>query len=164
MVLLYGLKKLLLAIQMIDYTADKYHFASFISALLCDFAYWRVASVTVQSGVISLLKLFVNQNVTMFMQHSSIGIARMIDSIRVLQQSYLTPNSLNVNGISKEVVASPVTGAAAATASGSASVSSSPTHAERSSPTALDLLSHPLHSPISPSSPLASTAWFIFFK
>jgi len=91
--LLQGLKRLLLVVASVDRTSEQAHFASFVSYLLLDLTYWRSCSTHVLSLVVHLLKLLVLHNPRPFVLHSSIGVARIVDCIRVLTHRFFAPEA-----------------------------------------------------------------------
>ena len=86
-----GLKRLLLVVSSIDHSTDQSHFASFVSYLLLDLTYWRGCSPHILTLVVHLYKLLVLHNPRPFIAHASVGVARIVDSIRIIAQRFFSP-------------------------------------------------------------------------
>ena len=89
--LLAAVRRLLLAVNLVDLTADRAHFASFTSAFLLDFSFWGHSALTVQTAAVRLLHQLLAAVPAPFLSFSSLGVARVMDNLLVLNQKYIVP-------------------------------------------------------------------------
>ena len=87
--LLAAIRRLLLAVNLIDQTAERSHFASFTSTLLLDFAFWRQSGARVQLAAVRLLRLLMQQVPAPFLSFPSLGVPRLLDNLLLLNAAYL---------------------------------------------------------------------------
>jgi hypothetical protein len=91
--LLAAIRRLLLAVNLIDQTAERSHFASFTSALLLDFAFWKQSGARVQLAAVRLLRLLMTQVQPPFLSFPSLGVPRLLDNVVLLNAAYLQLSS-----------------------------------------------------------------------
>ena len=89
--LLAAVRRLLLAVSLVDLTADRAHFASFTSAFLLDFSFWGHSALSVQSAAVRLLHQLLAAVPAPFLSFASLGVARVMDNVIVLNHKYIAP-------------------------------------------------------------------------
>ena len=105
--LLAAVRRLLLAVNLVDLTADRAHFASFTSALLLDFCFWGHGTLAVQSAAVRLLHQLLAAVPAPFLLFASLGVARIMDNLLVLNHKYIAPSTLAATSIAPSALASP---------------------------------------------------------
>ena len=95
--LLAALRHFLLAVHRVDATADRFHFASFTSALLLDAAFWGKAPLQVQAASVRLIQLLYAQCPAPFLTFASLGVPRLMDNLLALNVRYISPPTANPN-------------------------------------------------------------------
>ena len=89
--LLAAVRRLLLAVNLIDHTADHSHFASFTSAFLLDFSFWGHGALPVHAAAVRLLNQLLAAVPAPFLSFPSLGVARVMDNLVVLNHRYIAP-------------------------------------------------------------------------
>ena len=110
--LLAAVRRLLLSVRAVDRTADGYHFASFTSALLLDFAFWGKAPLPVQSAAVRLLRLLWEATPAPFLDFASLGVPRLVDNLLVLNARFITLPHIGPPSAASSSLASPTGGGA----------------------------------------------------
>ena len=92
--LLAAVRRLLLAVNLVDLSADRAHFASFTSAFLLDFSFWGHSALSVQSAAVRLFHQLLAAVPSPFLSFASLGVARVMDNLLVLNHKYIVPPTL----------------------------------------------------------------------
>ena len=143
--LLAAIRRFLLAIHLVDGTADGYHFASFTSAFVLDWALWGKASMDVQAAVVRLARLLYSSVPGPFLAFASLGVPRLMDNLLVLNSRYITPPNAGGGSQAPSTLSSPTHAFEAALHQRVASANLSPAPGEFESP-ALTVTIHPVPS------------------
>ena len=112
--LLAAVRRLLLAVSLIDRTADRTHFAAFTSAFLLDFSFWGHSALPVQAAAVRLLHALLAAVPAPFLSFASLGVARVLDNVAVLNFHYVAPPSLGTasSSVAHSTLTSPTHAAA----------------------------------------------------